>query len=240
VDSVHGAGARGCARPRAATVSARAGVPLALCAALVACAPTTRVAPESASFASPVPVARIATPLPSARSAVPRATTPGPTSPAPTSPASRGPAARPVAVDVQSRAAGDRLVTLIEQRKNKVVYVLRADSNTSTRFAEGSGESRFVNPHIVFNGERAQRLYANAPAAIVHERDRSVLMIGGVHAHTDRNVTLTSDTMRYDDAGGRLYGDGNVVIETPQGQRLLCTHVDSDVKFSDMHCTGAH
>lgn len=215
-------------------------VSAAFCIAVLvsACAPETRVASNAPASPSPA-VTVTATAVTVAPSPVrPHAPSPAPSSATPLSAAE--PTASPVAVEVRSDSVGDRLVTLTEQRKNKTVYTLRADSNVSTRFAEGTGESRFVHPKIVFYGEHDQRLYAESPSAVVHERERSVTMTGGVRAHTNRGMTLTSDTMRYDDAAGRIYSDGNVIIATPQGQRLLCAHVDSDVKFSNIHCTGAH
>jgi LPS export ABC transporter protein LptC len=117
------------------------------------------------------------------------------------------------------------------------VYVLRADSNTSIRLAEGAGQSTFTLPHITFfNGSRT--IVADAPLATVEERDRSVLMSGGAHAKTDKGMTLTSDTLRYDDSNEHLHGEGHVVVTTPQGTELRGDTLDYDMRTTEMHVTG--
>jgi LPS export ABC transporter protein LptC len=163
------------------------------------------------------------------------AATPPPASPAASAAARQ---AKPVPIHLSSHRVGSKYIYLREQKKNRLVYVLRADSNTSIRLAEGAGRSEFQNPHVTFyNGPRT--IVADAPLATAEERDRSVLMSGGVHAITDKGMTLTSDTMRYDDAAERLHGEGNVVVTTPQGEELRGDTLDYDLRTTEMHVTGS-
>jgi len=152
-------------------------------------------------------------------------------------PAVRRPAFTAPPVRVVNKRVGSKYIYLTEQKKNRVVYVLRADSNTSIRLAEGAGRSDFVRPHVTFySGPRT--IVADAPKATVEERDRSVLMSGGVVARTEKGMTLNSDTLSYDDATERLHGEGNVVVTTPQGEELRGDHLDYDMRTSEMHVSG--
>jgi len=166
------------------------------------------------------------------------ASTPVPPSPSP--PAAAHPHVRPSAVRIRihSQRVGSKYIYLTEQKKSRVVYVLRADSNTSIRLAEGAGHSTFTLPHVTFySGPRT--IVADAPLATVEEKDRSVLMSGGTHAKTDKGMTLTSDTLRYDDAAERLHGEGHVIVTTPQGTELRGDVFDYDMRTTEMHVTGS-
>lgn len=143
-----------------------------------------------------------------------------------------------VPIRIHSQRVGSKYIYLTEQKKSRIVYKLRADSNTSIRLAEGAGHSTFTVPHVIFySGPRT--IVADAPLATVEERDRSVLMSGGVHATTDRGMTLTSDTLRYDDANEHLLGEGHVIVTTPQGTELRGDTLDYDMRTTEMHVTGS-
>jgi LPS export ABC transporter protein LptC len=144
----------------------------------------------------------------------------------------------PVPIKIHSQRIGSKYVYLTEQKKNRIVYVLRADSNTSIRLAEGAGHSEFERPHVIFYGGGKRSLVADAPLATVQERDKSVLMSGGVVTKTDRGMTLDSDTLRYDDATEHLHGEGHVVVTTPQGEQLTGDHLDYDMRTTEMHVTA--
>jgi LPS export ABC transporter protein LptC len=168
------------------------------------------------------------------------ANSPAPASPPPPAGATSSPHPRPSAVPIRihSQRVGSKYIYLTEQKKNRVVYVLRADSNTSIRLAEGAGQSTFTLPHVTFfSGPRT--IVADAPLATVEERDRSVLMSGGAHAKTDKGMTLTSDTLRYDDANEHLHGEGHVIVTTPQGTELRGDTLDYDMHTTEMHVTGS-
>jgi LPS export ABC transporter protein LptC len=142
----------------------------------------------------------------------PQAATPSP-SPRPTPTA--------VAFHVTSSGQGGRRVVLTERRLGRIVYVLHADENVSNRFAAGTGRSVFTRPHIVFYQDQGKSLTADSPSATVEEQTKTVLMSGGVHAHTQDGITLTCDTLQYDDRSEMLHGKGNVVVETPRGSTAI-------------------
>jgi LPS export ABC transporter protein LptC len=155
--------------------------------------------------------------------------------PAPKPLGGSGPSAVPITI--KERHVGSRFIYLTEQKKNRKVYVIRADSNVSIRLSQGSGHSDFVNPHVTFY-ENKGTLVADSPHARAEERDRSILMDGGVHAHNSEGTTLQSDTLRYDDGAETLHGDGNVVIVTAKGEELRGRHFDYDLRTTEMRVTG--
>ncbi len=165
-----------------------------------------------------------------------RGTTATPTPGSSAAPAAATPSAVPI--KVSSHRVGSKYIYLTEQKKNRIVYVLRADSNTSIRLAEGTGRSDFVRPHVTFHGADGRTLVADAPHAQVSENDKSILMTGGARARNDQGMSLSSDTLRYDDATERLYGEGNVIVTTPQGAELRGDHFDYDLRTTEMHVTG--
>ena len=128
---------------------------------------------------------------------------------------------------------------MTEQKHNRKVYVLRADEQRAEYFGEGSGRSDFIDPHVIFYDAPGRTLTADAPAGTVLEHDKTVIMTGGVRARTSDGKTLTCDTLHYNDATGRLLGDGNVVLTSPLGEQLRGQHLDADVRLSKLVMTGA-
>jgi LPS export ABC transporter protein LptC len=161
----------------------------------------------------------------------------GGTSGAPTPTAA--PTATPIAFKVTSNRIGKRYVTLTEQKRGRTVYVLRADANEADRFAAGTGRSTFTRPHVVFYQARGKTLTADSPVATVEEQTKTVVMTGGVHARTNDGITLTCDTLRYDDRTEHIHGTGNVVVTTPRGERLQGDTLDADVQLDHVRVTGA-
>jgi len=159
-----------------------------------------------------------------------------PQAPSP-SPAPR-PTPTPLAFKVTSSGPGKGRVVLTERRRGRIVYVLHADQNVSDRFAAGTGRSIFTRPHIVFYQEQGKTLTADSPTATVEELSKTVLMSGGVHARTQDGVTLTCDTLQYDDRAEMMHGKGNVVVTTPRGERLNGDTLDADVNLNHVRVSG--
>jgi LPS export ABC transporter protein LptC len=160
--------------------------------------------------------------------------------------AGSSPAAQPSApqktappLDLQSRRVGSKYIYVTEVKKNRKVYVLRADEQRAQYFGTGTGQSEFTNPHIVFYDEAGRTLKAVAPLGVVYEHDKTVVMSHGVHARTQDGKTLTCDTLRYNDATGKLHGSGNVVVTSPAGEELRGDQLDADVRLSRLVMTGA-
>jgi hypothetical protein len=135
---------------------------------------------------------------------------------------------------------GDKFIYLTKQRRNRKVYVLRADAEKGQYFGEDTGRSSFVNPHVTFFGSDGKQLTADAPAGVVVEQAKTVLMSGGVHAHTQDGVTLTSDTMLYDDNTQTILARGNVVMDSTQGTELRGDILNWSLKTGAVDVSGAH
>jgi LPS export ABC transporter protein LptC len=140
---------------------------------------------------------------------------------------------------VRSNAVGSKYIYVTEQKRSRKVYVLRADEQRAEYFGTGTGRSDFTNPHVIFYDAPGRTLTADAPAGTVFERDKTVLMTGGVRARTSDGKTLTCDTLHYNDATGRLLGEGNVVLTSPLGEQLRGQRLDADVRLSKLVMTGA-
>jgi LPS export ABC transporter protein LptC len=168
------------------------------------------------------------------------AATRGPANGASSASPGAGPAAETTTVPVRIRGrGGSKYIYLTEQKKDRIVYKLRADSNTSIRLSEGNGISDFVRPHVTFYGDHGHTIIADAPHAQVAEREKTVTMTGGVRSRTNEGMTLTSDTLRYDDASEVLHGEGNVFITTAQGEHFSGQRMDYNLRTTEMHVQGS-
>jgi LPS export ABC transporter protein LptC len=162
-------------------------------------------------------------------------------SPRPTASASALPtaSASPFGYTISSKKVGSRYIYLTKQKANRKIYVLRADSETGQYFGGDTGRSDFVNPHVTFFMRDGSLVVADAPAGTLVEKDKTVTMRRGVHARTGDGKTLASDTMRYNDENETLFGDGDVVVTTPAGERLTGDKLVWDLRTGRLDVTGA-
>jgi LPS export ABC transporter protein LptC len=159
--------------------------------------------------------------------------------PTPTPSVAPAAASKPVLIKIKENGtARSPYIYITKQKKNRIVYVMRADSGTGVHISEGSGRSDFVNPHVTFHESGNRTLVVDAPHATVQERDRSVLMTGGTHARNNEGMTLKSDTLRYDDGREMLYGQGNVLITTAHNEQLSGQRFDYNLRTTEIHVTG--
>jgi LPS export ABC transporter protein LptC len=140
-------------------------------------------------------------------------------SPAPTTSPARFVATAPP-INFEGNRVGSRYVYATKQKGGREVYVLRADSVEAVYNGAATARSAFTNPHVVFYGDHGKRLLADAPAGTVAEKDKTVVMSGGVHAKTNDGMTLASDTLQYDDESQIVHGTGHVVVRFPEGEEL--------------------
>jgi len=162
-------------------------------------------------------------------------------SPTPSGGPTAAPAAGQTPLYVKFRENGrpsSPYIYITEQKENRIVYTMRADSGTGIHISQGSGRSDFVNPHITFHEKGKNALVVDGPHATVLEKDRSVLMTGGTHARNNEGMTLKSDTLRYDDGAEMLYGQGNVLITTAQNEQLRGQRFDYNLRTTEIHVTG--
>jgi LPS export ABC transporter protein LptC len=142
-------------------------------------------------------------------------------------------------IKFEAPRTGDKYIYLTKQRQNRKLYVLRADAEKGRYFGEDSGQSTFVNPHVTFFQSDGKQLVADAPAGLVVEKAKTVQMSGGVHARSQDGVTLTSDSLRYDDATETVRAIGNVVMDSPQGSELRGSTLDWNMTTGEINVTGA-
>jgi LPS export ABC transporter protein LptC len=159
----------------------------------------------------------------------------------PAASASPSPAPTPTTLPftLRSKKVGSHYIYLTKQKDNRRVYVLRADSETGQYFGDNTGRSDFVRPHVTFFAKDGSHIVADAPAGTIVEKEKTVKMSGGVHARTGDGKTLASDTMRYSDGTDTLYGDGNVVVTTPAGERLEGSTLVWNLRDGRLDVTGA-
>jgi LPS export ABC transporter protein LptC len=143
-----------------------------------------------------------------------------------------------VPIKLRSRSVGSKYIYLTKQKDNRKLYVLRADSETGEYFGQDTGRSDFTNPHVTFFDPHGRTMVADAPRGTVLEKDKSVVMSGGVHARTQGGMTLSCDTLQYNDETQLMHGDGNVVLTSPEGEQLRGQQIDADIRLSTVHVSG--
>lgn len=147
--------------------------------------------------------------------------------------------ASPPPIRMRSERIGSQYIHFTAQKKNRKVYVVRADDQRGEYLGQGTGRIDFTNPHVTFFESDGGKVVADAPYGTVVERDKTMLMSGGVHARTQDGKTLTCDRLNYDDATQMMHGEGNVVITAPGGEVMQGERFDADLKFSTVHVSGA-
>jgi LPS export ABC transporter protein LptC len=156
--------------------------------------------------------------------------------PAPGASAAAPATATPVPLHVTSSGGSGRVTTLSEMKNRRTIYIVRANSFVADTAAgqTATGSGSFVDPHITFFDRSGAKTVADAPKAVLTSADKSVLMTGGVHARSQDGNVLSCDRLRYDGNTERIHGDGNVVMTTPSGLRLVGDEVDGDARLRDV------
>jgi LPS export ABC transporter protein LptC len=142
----------------------------------------------------------------------------------------------PIALHIVSGGGSGGYTTMSELKNRRTIYVVRAKSfvadTTTGRTATGSGE--FEQPHITFIDRNGAKTVADAPKAVLTSADKSVIMTGGVQARSQDGNVLSCDRLRYDGTSERIHGDGNVVLRTPTGLRLVGDVIDGDARLQNV------
>jgi hypothetical protein len=173
----------------------------------------------------------------------PNAPAPASTSGGPTAPATASSA--PVAaatsepVHIETNSSGGRYITVVQRvtagpsKRARIAYELRAVSSVADIVGSQSVIT-FEEPHITFNDRGGKKLIADSPQAKMTQRDKSVLMSGGVHARADDGSVLSCDTLRFDGRTEKLYGEGHVVLVAPSDLTLTGRYLKGDVRLDDV------
>jgi hypothetical protein len=161
------------------------------------------------------------------------ARSPSPRTPAPAATATRVP------IHVETRGGDGGYVRIVETVRGRKVYTIRALSGDMERGATSAAVGDLVQPHITFVDKGGTTTIADAPKARVTERDNSVVMTGGVHAHTSSGSILSCDELTYNGNTERFHGEGHVKLSAPNGLVMEGRHLDGDAKLQDVNVTGS-
>lgn len=137
---------------------------------------------------------------------------------------------------ITGRGVKGQPVRIVQQSGSRKVYELTSKSYVS-RSAQSIAQATFQQAAVTFYDKDGTTLSARAPSATIDDKNRKVVMTGGVHATTSTGLTMTCDRLIYDQATALLHGDGNVVITGNQGgqqQTLTGNSFTSDVKLTRM------
>jgi hypothetical protein len=167
----------------------------------------------------------------------PTATTSSTPSPAPSATASAAVTAEPV--HIETNASGGKYITFVQRvtdgpaKRARIAYQLHALSSQADIVGSNSIFT-FDQPHITFIDRQGKKLIADSPQAKITQRDKSVLMGGGVHARAEDGSVLTCDTLRYDGRTEKLHGEGHVTLTGPSDLTLTGNYLMGDVRLDDV------
>jgi len=153
-------------------------------------------------------------------------------------PAAGSPGATPVPVHVRGVGTAQTPTVLSETIHGRRVYTIRAMLFEGDIVGSHEGTAVLQQPHVTFVDKSGAVTVADAPKATVSQRDKSVLMTGGVRARTQEGSILTCDTLRYDTETERFDGEGHVVLRGANGAVLEGDHLDGDVRLHDVRVTS--
>ncbi|MBV8579137.1 MAG: LPS export ABC transporter periplasmic protein LptC [Candidatus Eremiobacteraeota bacterium] len=159
-------------------------------------------------------------------------------SPAPTARPVPSASATQVPLHIETHGGNGQYVTIVETNHGRKVYTIRALSGTMQRTGTNEATGDLEQPHITFVDRGGTTTIADAPKAHVAERDKTVVMTGGVHAVTSGGSVLRCDTLTYFGNTERFHGEGNVNLTAPNGLELNGRYLDGDVKLQDVNVTG--
>ncbi|HEV3088927.1 MAG TPA: LPS export ABC transporter periplasmic protein LptC [Candidatus Elarobacter sp.] len=159
---------------------------------------------------------------------------PGPTPSAPIPAAS----ATQVPIRIETQGGNGQYVRIVETNHGRKIYTIRALSGNMQRTGTNEAVGDLEQPHITFVDKNGTTTIADAPKAHLAERNKTVVMTGGVHAHTSGGSVLACDTLTYNGNTERFHGEGNVRLTAPNGLELSGQHLDGDVKLQDVNVTG--
>jgi len=186
------------------------------------CAP--KPPPQSASSPSPAPSS---SPSPSATPAPPATSVPISTEEEPVRAISRGTSHEPAHY-------------IVRNPRGQVMYDVRSSTVVYDRASDGTAVATFTSPHVVFQSPDGRRVIADSPKAVAHDRDKSVVMIGGVHARTSDSKVLTCNTLTYDELHAQILCVGNVVLtDTKTNQTATGETLQTDPGFEHVTLSGS-
>jgi len=129
---------------------------------------------------------------------------------------------------------------IVRDRDGQVVYDILSSTVVYDRATDGTAVATFSNPHVAFRAKSGRTVVADSPKAVAHDKDKSVIMTGGVHAKTDDGKTLACTNLTYDARDQQILCEGDVVLrntinhQTASGDRLV-----TDPDFNHVVLSGS-
>ena len=139
-------------------------------------------------------------------------------------------------LEITGHGTSSQPVRIAQTSGNRKVYELLAASYVS-HSAQSVSQAKFQETTVTFFDKDGTRLQAQAPTAAIDDRNKQVILTGGVHARTSTGLNLVCDRLTYDQRTALLHGTGNVRITGVQGgqQEVLTGNTfTSDVKLTQM------
>jgi len=120
------------------------------------------------------------------------------------------------------------------------MYDVRSSTVVYDRASDGTAVATFTRPHVTFVSPDGRVVVADSPKAVAHDRDKSVVMTGGVHAKTSDNKVLTCTTLTYDEIHAQILCVGNVVLtDTKTNQSATGETLQTDPGFEHVTLSGS-
>jgi LPS export ABC transporter protein LptC len=193
-----------------------------MCALAAACAP--KPPPQAPASASPAP-------SPSPTVAVTQTGSPTPvpkvTDEEPVRAISRGTSHEPARY-------------IVRNPRGQVMYDVLSSTVVYDRATDGTAVATFTTPHVTFEAPDNRVVIADSPKAVAHDKDKSVVMTGGVHARTSDNKILTCTTLTYDERQAQIFCVGNVVLtDTKTNQTATGETLQTDPGFEHVTLSGS-
>lgn len=129
---------------------------------------------------------------------------------------------------------------IVRNPRGQVMYDVRSSTVVYDRATDGTAVATFTTPHITFQAPDGRVVIADSPKAVAHDRDKSVVMTGGVHAKTSDRKVLTCTTLTYDERNAQILCVGSVVLtDTTTNQTATGETLQTDPGFEHVTLSGS-
>ena len=136
-------------------------------------------------------------------------------------------------LNITGQGSGVRPIRASQQEGNRKVYQLIARS-VQSHSAQTVGQATFQQAVVTFFDKDGTMLRAQAPTAVVDDKEKLVKLFTGVHARTSTGLRLTCDRLTYEQRTGMIHGEGHVHIVTASGEEATGNTFTSNVKLTAM------
>lgn len=147
------------------------------------------------------------------------------------------PSGTAVPIRIVTQGGDGKYTNVVQTVRGRKVYTIRALSSEGEQTGSGNAVATLEQPHVTFVDKSGTATIADAPKAHLTERDKNIVMTGGVHATTSNGSVMTCDVLTYNGQTERLHGDGHCRIVGSNGVEMTGNHVDGDVRLQEVKIT---